>query len=205
MSVYSTYVKNPASALLPILRSELMGQLLAELFTQPGTELSLADLQRRTGGHAASVHREVLRLIEAGLLLDRYIGHTRLVKTNTAARLYAPLRELVQATYGVQPVLEELLDGAPDVLQAFIFGSWSARHAGEPGSEPHDIDLLLVGSIRQRAAAQIAVQASDKLGIEVNTTVVRPEAWEGGEDPFIRHVQQRPLVELLVNHKNLKT
>lgn len=148
MSVYSVYVNTPASALLPILRSELMAKLLAEIFTHPGTELSLADLQRRTGGHAASVHRETLRLIVAGILIDRYVGRTRLVKANTAARLFAPLRELIQATYGVQPVLEELLEDAEGVEKAFIFGSWAARHAGEPGPEPHDIDLLLVGSVR---------------------------------------------------------
>jgi len=182
-----------------------MGQLLAEVFTHPGTELSLTDLQRRTGGHAASVHREVLRLIESGILTDRYVGHTRLVKANTVARLYAPLLELIQATYGVQPVLEELLADAEGFEKAFIFGSWAARHAGEPGPEPHDIDVLLVGSIRQRAAAQIAVQATDRLGIEVNVVVVRPETWESGEDPFVRHVQQRPLVELFVNHKDLET
>lgn len=198
-------MKNPASALLPILRSELMGQLLAEIFTRPGTELSLADLQRRTGGHAASVHRETLRLIDAGLLTDRYLGRTRLVKANTNARLFAPLRELIELTYGVRPVLEELLDGVEGVDQAFIFGSWAARYAGESGPEPHDIDVLLVGSIRQRAAAQIAVQATDRLGIEVNATVVSLETWEAGEDAFIRHVQQRPLVKLLVNHKNLST
>lgn len=191
-------MKNPASALLPILRSELMGLLLAELFTHPGTELSLADLQRRTGGHAASVHRETLRLFEASLLTDRYLGRTRLVKANTTARLYAPLRELIDLTYGVRPVLEELLTDVADVSQAFIFGSWSARHAGETGPEPNDIDVLLVGSIRQRAAAQIAVQATDLLGFEVNTTVVSLGVWEAGEDAFIRHVQQRPLVELTV-------
>lgn len=195
-------MKTPASALLPILRSELMGQLLAELFTHPGSELSLTDLQRRTGGHAASVHREVLRLIEAGLLTDRYLGRTRLVKANTSARLFAPLRDLVGLTYGVRPVLEELLDGVEGVGKAFIFGSWAARHAGEPGPEPHDVDVLLVGSIRQRAAAQSAVQATELLGIEVNAAAVRPETWETGEDPFIRHVQQRPLVELLVKHKD---
>lgn len=195
-------MKTPTSALLPILRSELMGQLLAEVFTRPGTELSLAELQRRTGGHAASVHRETLRLIEAGIVTDRYVGRTRLVKANTAARLFTPLRELIQATYGVQPVLEELLNGVEGVGKAFIFGSWAARHAGEPGPEPHDVDVLLVGSIRQRAAAQIAVQATELLGIEVNAAAVRPETWETGKDPFIRDVQQRPLVELLVKHKD---
>lgn len=190
-------MKSPASALLPILRSDLMGQLLAEVFTRPGVELSLAELQRRTGGHAASVHREVLRLIEAGLLTDRYVGRTRLVKTNAEARLYAPLRELVELTYGVRPVLNELLAGEEGVDQAFIFGSWAARRAGEPGPEPHDIDLLLVGAIRQRAAAKIAVAATDRLGIEVNATVVSDEAWEAGEDPFTHHLKKRPLTRIL--------
>lgn len=57
-----------------------------------------------------------------------------------------PLRDLVMIAFGPRQVITEEFGSLDGLVDAFIFGSWAARHAGESGSPPGDIDVLLVGA-----------------------------------------------------------
>jgi len=64
-------------ALLPILRSDRQGEILALLLLSPTDEHSLSDIQRRVGGPFSVIHREVTRLLDGGVLLERTVGRSR--------------------------------------------------------------------------------------------------------------------------------
>jgi hypothetical protein len=109
--VQSCFVKTLPSALTPFVRSDAVGAILAEAFLRPGAECTLAQLARRTGVLPAVVHKEVTRLVQSGVLLDRREGNNRLVRVNESHPLFEPMREIIAATHGPIPVLRELLAG----------------------------------------------------------------------------------------------
>ena len=53
-------MKTLPSALTPFVRSDTVGAILAETMLTPDQEFTLAELSRRTGGSAPTVHREVV-------------------------------------------------------------------------------------------------------------------------------------------------
>ncbi|WP_214368281.1 winged helix-turn-helix domain-containing protein [Pseudonocardia sp. H11422] len=184
----------PAPPLLPIFRSRLQGDLLAALLLVPDGEFTLSTLARRTGASLSAVQREVDRLEKAGIVVSRRIGNARLVSGERGSPAAAPLAELVALSFGpVQVLAEEFadLDGI-DVLE--IFGSWAARHAGERGRAPADVDVLVVGSPDRDAVHDAVARAEGRIGLPVNATVVSPARWEAGDDGFVQRVRTAPRV-----------
>lgn len=196
--IYSRFVKTLPSQLTPFVRSDVVGALLAETLGRPGEELSLAELGRRIGVSSTIVHREVGRLVDAGVLWDRQSGRNRLVRANVDHPLYGLMRDIVAATYGPVPVLRRLLDGVAGVSDVYIYGSWAARRSGEPGEFPNDVDVLVVGSTPRRVLADVAARAGEEIGVEVNISRVSPADWQdAAPSPFIATLRERPLVEVL--------
>lgn len=181
--------------LTPFVRSDAVGAVLAETLGHPERELTLSDLSRQSGISLPVVHREVNRLVEAGVLSDRTEGRNRLVRADPEHPLYDLMHELIETTYGPVPVLRETFGDIDGVEEVLIFGSWAARRAGEPGAFPRDIDALIVGSATRRALAAAAALASDRLGIPVNITRLSRSEWESeAPTPFVQNVRNRPLV-----------
>jgi DNA-binding transcriptional ArsR family regulator len=183
--------------LLPLLRSQTQGQLLAQLYLHPAEEYSLTDLARILQVSVKTIHHEADRLTVGGLLRSRRVGNVRLVAAETTHRLTRPLTDLLAATYGPVPVMTDLLSGRPQVTEAYIYGSWAARFAGQPGPVPVDLDVLVVGSIDLDDLDDLARRAGEQLGFEVSIHRVRPETWaSSAQDPFLQQIRSQPLVEL---------
>ena len=186
------------SVLTPFVRSDAQGEVLAETFLHPDEEMTLAELSRRTDVLPAVVHKEVSRLVDMGVLLDRRQGNNRLVRVNQTHPLFDSMEQILLATYGPVPVLRELLTPITGVEKAFIYGSWAARRNGATGPFPHDIDVLVVGMLSLDDVVDIETEARDRLGIDVNIHRVTPEAWRDSEEnQFLSTVKARPLVALL--------
>jgi predicted nucleotidyltransferase/biotin operon repressor len=183
--------------LLPLLRSQLQGELLALVVLHPEQEYSLTELARELGVSATAVLREVDRLIAGGILRDRRVGRTRLVASRTDTPLSAPLADLFAVTYGPLPVLSDALTGFPGVREAYIYGSWAARYRGEPGPPPADVDVLVVGDPDPDALFDLAEALSRRLRRQVSVHRVSGRAWAAEtDDPFLTSVRERPLVPL---------
>ena len=191
-------MKVSAPALLPILRSDAVGSILARLYLSPQRRWTLSNLAAAADVSLPTATREVTRMVSAGLLLEERIGKTRQVRVNRAARLYEPMRQIIILTYGPLPVLEAELRGIDAIREAFIYGSWAARHQGVEGPEPNDVDVLVVGDPDPDDLFDAAERARKRLHREVNIRAVGPATWEDPEptDPFLRHVRANPLVAL---------
>lgn len=193
-------MKTMPSALAPFLRSETQGMILAEIFMGHG-EHTISSLAKAAGTSPATVMREVDRLVAAGYVTDRHIGRARVVTASTQHPLYRALQEIIGYSYGPVPVLRSVLQAHPDIDQALIFGSWAERASGIPGHDPNDIDVLVIGKMRPRAAAALANQATDLLGKEVNMRVCSREDWETRSDGLLREIARRPTIDLHVNDR----
>ena len=128
--------RQPTPALLPILRSQQQGEILALLLGDPDLELSLTEIAARTGAPHASVHREIERAEQAGLVVSRKLGNTRLVRANTASPYYAGLAEILTRAFGVPAVLAEDCSRSTGSPQPTSTDRGPPGTKGGPGSGP---------------------------------------------------------------------
>lgn len=191
------YMRTEAPLLAPIFRSEGQARLLSALLLGDD-ELSITDLASRAGLAYPTTHREVERLLEAGILSERSVGRTRLIRGNVASPLVAPLREILRVATGPVVLLTEELEAIEGVEVALLYGSYAARALGHPGPSPSDIDLMVIGSPDAGAIYDAAERVGMLVGRAVNPTILSStEAAEERESGFLRQVASQPIVELI--------
>ena len=183
------------SLLLPILRSQTQGELLALLFLNPDKEFTLSDAARKIGVSIPGLHHEAVRLIEAGILRERREGRNRLIRAEENSRIAPALTDLLALTFGPLPVLERELAGISGISEGYIFGSWAARYSGISGAIPNDIDVLIVGTTSLESLDEASGRAEKALMREVNVRRVSTKEWSEGS-PFITTIKKNPHVRL---------
>lgn len=187
---------------MAIFRSRLQGELLARVLLAPGSP-TISDLARVLGAPIPTVQREVSRLEAAGVLSSTRVGRARLVEADESNPALEPLRQLVLVAFGPRFVVTEELRAVAGVEEAYLFGSWAARHEGEQGRPPGDVDVLVVGSPDRDTLFDACQRAGTRLRREVNATVVAPERWATAAEPFLQEIQRRPLVQLSVEGRDV--
>jgi DNA-binding transcriptional ArsR family regulator len=190
-------MRSVAPPLLPIFRSGLQADILAALLLNAGVEMSLTDLAQRFGAPLSTVHGEVKRLTDAGLLRRRNVGRSALVQANEQNRLVGPLADLLLLSWGPMQVVADAFEALPDAEHVLIFGSWAARYLGQPGPPPHDLDVLVVGRPTRESVYDAADHAQQRLGMPVNPVIRTAEAWGDATDPLVRQIRSGPFVPVL--------
>jgi DNA-binding transcriptional ArsR family regulator len=180
-----------------VLRSQQQGEILALLLGDPDLELSLTEIAARTGTPHASVHREIERAEEAGLVVTRKLGNMRLVRANIASPYYAGLAEVLTRAFGVPAVLAGALQPVTGITAAYIYGSWAARHEGQTGQRPvGDIDVLILGEPDRDQLYAGLSDAEERLGRPVQATIRDANWLDSGSGAFHDTVVSRPLLKL---------
>jgi DNA-binding transcriptional ArsR family regulator len=190
-------MRREAPALLPVFRSELQADILAALLLSPEREYSLTDLAKRFDAPLSTVHGEVKRLTDAGLLRRRNVGRSAMVQANAGNRLVEPLTELLFLSWGPPQVVADEFAGLAGAERVLIFGSWAARYRQRHGPPPHDLDVLVVGNPARGEVYDAADRAQERLGMPVNPVIRSAEAWRDAHDPLVQQVQSAPLVVVL--------
>jgi len=186
-------MRTKAPPLLPIFRSELQGRLLALLYSDADKGWTVSDLAGVLSAHIATVQREASRLEEAGILQSERVGKSRVLRPNLGSPYAEDLSSLVTKAFGPSHVLAPLFSHVRGVEEAYLFGSWAARYAGERGPAPGDVDVLVIGDPDVEALDSVAVEAQGRLGREVNITIRTREEWARARDGFVRTVKAGPL------------
>ena len=158
------------------------------LYLHPDAEYGVSDLSGRLEVPLSTLHREVVRLDEAGLIVSRTLGRNRLIRANIDHPAAKALTQLLEATFGPRVVIAEEF-AIPGAEQVVIFGSWAARYAGEAGPPPRDIDVLVVGKVDRADLYEAADRASARLGIEVNPVVRSAKQWTDPEDALVKQIK----------------
>jgi len=189
--------------LLPLLRSQVQGNILALTYLHPEHEYSISEAAATVGASVKAVHQEAMRLVDAGILAARKVGNTRLIRSVTGSPLTRPLTDLLAVTYGPMPVLTDALSPIQGVERAFIYGSWAARYHGEPGPVPGDVDVLVIGTADPDVLHDVTRNVEPRLARPVSIRRIRPGTWNSADstDPFPATLRSRPLVELQLNHE----
>lgn len=192
--------------LLPILRSQTQGELLAWLFLHPGEEFTVGDLAARTSSDVSTVSREASRFVDADFVKERRQGNLRFLRANADSIVSEPLTRLLAVTYGPAAVIGEALSSVCGVDEAHIYGSWAARYQGESGPIPNDVDVLVVGNADEDELFEVARRCEALLGREVNMHQTAASRWkQASDDAFLRTVLSRPLVQIVGLEQNEST
>lgn len=195
-------VSESAPALLPLFRSEQQLAIVNALFTGSDEELTIGQLADLADVSQQTVSREVARLEEHGLVRTRTLGRNRLVSANWELPWAKELTSILTQTVGVLGRLSTALATVEDVEEAYVFGSWAARHEGEPGPSPHDVDVLVVGDAALRDVRRACRTVESELRVEVNPVVISRTQWEAADgDPFVEEVRERPRVPITLGDR----
>ena len=175
-------MRSDAPSLLPIFRSQHQAEILTRLYLHPDQDFTVTDLAEDAGVPLSTAHRELQRLVDAGLVSARRVGRSSLHRANTGHRAAAPLTELLQVTFGPAAVIAEEFAEVAGVTVVVLFGSWAARHAGVDGPEPADVDVLVVGTPRRADVYAAAERAQRRLRFPVNPVLRSAAQWSAAED-----------------------
>lgn len=189
-------MKQPPPTLSPLLRSDFQGQLLSTLFLLPAEERSLTELARHLKAGLTTVHTEIERLTTAGLVKDRRLGRARMVRADREHPLAPALSELLRLTYGPPTLLPEILKDVDALERAYLFGTWAARRAGQPGPFPKNVDVLLVGDVESACVERATSEATAALRQSVRFTIVGPNSWGSPDCAITMSARRSPMLEL---------
>ena len=190
-----SYMRTGAPLLAPVFRSDGQARLLSALLLA-GDELSVTDLADRADLAYPTAHREVARLIDAGILVERQVGRTRLIRGNPESPLTAPLREILTVVSGPVALLAEELEPIDGLQTAFLYGSFAARLLGVDGPAPHDIDVMIVGAPDVDAVYEACTRVEAAVHRPVNPTILTAEEFTA-ESGFLDTVRSGPVVPVM--------
>jgi len=167
-------------------------RVLGWLLLHPDEQLHVRELARLTATNAGSLHRELARLAEGGLLLRRQQGNQVLYQANRSHPVFAELAGLFRKTSGVVGVLQEaLLPLTAHIELAWVFGS-VARGKENAGS---DVDVLVIGDMSFADLVRALHPSQAALGREINPVLYAPAEFKhklNEGDVFVRELLSQP-------------
>lgn len=155
------------------------------------------ELAARLDATAVSVHRELHRALDAGLLEREAVGRSFLYRGATDSPLYQPLRQLLERTVGIEPELRRALEEVPGVEAAFIHGSFASGTKIRPTS---DVDLLVLGDadphLLRRRLRRVERQLGREIDLLAYTSAEFASLLESGNS-LARRINRGPVKSLI--------
>lgn len=187
-------MRTEAPLLAPIFRSDGQARLLSGILL--GGEGSLTDVADRADLAYATAHREVGRLLDAGILTENLVGRTRVIGANDASPLVPPLREILLISTGPVPMLAEEFARIDGIEYAFLYGSFAARMRGVGGAAPNDIDVMVIGEPDADAVYDAVSRVEKSARRPINPTILSRSEAEG-DSGFLTNVFASPTVPVM--------
>jgi len=190
------------NALLELVSSRAMAEVLRLLFGSGDVEMYSRELVRKTDVAFSAVQRELKRLTRLGILTERRDGNRTYYRANTAHPLFPDLRNIVIKTCGIVELLRAALAGA-DVQVAFVFGSIAAV-TERPGS---DVDVMVIGDASPRDISGRFFDAQSAISREINPYVIEAAEWQRRlkkKDHFLTTVMDSPRLFVIGTDDELK-
>ena len=188
-------MRQEPSLLLPVFRSANQARVLSEIFL--GEERrSIQEISTKLAIPYATLHKEIGRLLNAGLISEEKVGNYRLIAANRKSLYYKPMYELLQIAFGPVPKLRAALQEIPGISRVLIFGSFAHRELGHHGSLPHDIDVLVVGEPDVGKIYAVCRRLTKELGWVMNPTIMSENEWKA-DTPFLRTVRKGGFISVI--------
>lgn len=178
--------------LLDLLFGTYRQRALTQLLLNPESSYHVRELARLTGTTPGTLHKELIRLAEAGLLLREAQGNQVRYRANHACPVFPELAGLLRKTSGAPMMIADALASlSPAPKLALIFGSL-ARGTENPGS---DIDLLVIGGASFGAVVKTLHPTQLALQREINPVIYSAAEFKrrvAARDGFVANILANP-------------
>lgn len=180
------------SVLASLLFKDYRRRVLALLLLHPDEAYHVREIARLTDTVAGTLHKELSRLSEAGVLLKEAKGNLLLYRANRDCPIFEELASILRKTSGVVDILAGVLTPIEGKISvALVFGSMASGKE----SAGSDVDVLIIGSLGFTEAVKALYPAQKTLGREINPKVYSKREWkqvrEAG-NAFIKEVMEKP-------------
>ena len=194
----STLATTPRSAMADALFSGTRQKLLALLFNRPEQTYTLSELIERAKAGSGAVQREVVRLVDCGLVLQEGSGRPKRYRANPDSAIYGELCGIVGKLFGSAETLKKALQPLRyRISLAMVYGS-VARGTDRADS---DIDVLIVSdNLLLEDMFSALVDAEHTLGRKINPTLYTVEEFRRRRDdgnPFLADVLAAEYIVLM--------
>lgn len=187
-----------------LLFSNYRRRVLGLLLLHPDTTYHVRELARLTGTSAGTLHKELTKLTNGGVLRRQEVGNQVRYGADRDCPVFEELASILRKTSGLVDVLAEALSSIEkSIALAFVFGS-VAR--GEQQSNS-DVDVMLVGSLGFADAVQVLHPVQATLQREINPVVYSLEEFRrraASDDSFVREVLAKPKLFVVGNENELR-
>ena len=194
----------PRVGLADALFDRVQQRVLSLLFGQPDRRFQSAELIRLAKGGTGAVHRQLGRLVGAGLVTVTQIGNQKHYQARRDSAVFEELHRLIVKTVGVaEPLRQALRPKAKAILAAFVYGS-VAKGSDKASS---DIDLMVISDSLRYADVFEALQPAEAvLARTVNPTVMTAAQWRtkrARADSFVTRVATQPRIFVIGSDDDL--
>jgi len=180
------------SVLASLLFKDYRRRVLGLLLLHPEQAYHVREVARLTGTVAGTLHKELARLFEAGVLLKEVRGNQVLYSANRDCPIFPELASILRKTSGMVEVLADALAPLHEHIDiAFVFGSMAS---GKENSGS-DVDLLLVGDVSYSEVVRALYPAQETLGREINPKLFNDKEWQQmlqNKDAFVKELLAKP-------------
>lgn len=164
----------------------------------------MREIARLTHTQPGTLHKELTKLAQAGILKKTQQGNQLCYQADTSCVVYEELASILRKTTGLADVLRQALLPVSDQLQcAAVFGSVASGKA----TANSDIDLLLVGELSFAEAVKSLYSAQQQLGREINPKLYSLSEWQQAltkQSGFIRELLANPLLMIVGDKDDLR-
>ena len=165
------------------------------LFGKPDRRFYANEIVRLAGMGRGTVHRELKRLTDAGILLKTEEGKQHYYQVNRQSPICTELTGLVRKTIGVADIVRVALGSVEATIKlAFIYGSV----AKTTDRQSSDIDLMLVADdLSYSGLVECLATAEQALQRPVNPTIFTTAEFIQRlreEQSFVTRVMEQPKI-----------
>lgn len=178
-----------------IFSSDVRVKILTLFLANPQSRYYLREVQKLTDLPVRSVQRELLNLLEFGLLTKTLEGNRLYYQVNTKFFLFPELKNIIFKTTGLGDALKSEIEKGKKIEVAFIYGSYAENRENTKS----DIDLFVIGDISGRELQSLLAKTKQQIYREINVALYSKREFQEKKkrkNHFIISVLKRPKIFL---------
>lgn len=187
------------SSIADVLFKEYRRKVLGLLLLKPDEAFHVREIARLTSTQPGTLHKELSKLAEVGILKKSEQGNQVLYQADTTCVVFEELASIMRKTSGLFDVIRMALQPLnKSLIYAGVFGSVASGKA----TSGSDVDVLLIGNIGYGDAVKALYAAQSEVGREINPKLYSLEEWRNActeQSSFIQQVMNNPLLSIIGN------
>lgn len=187
-----------------VLFGEYRKRILGLLLLHPEQGYHVRELARLTNTSAGTLHKELSKLSDAGILQSKKVGNQQHYSANLQCPIFEELASIFRKTSGLADVIGDALSSVKSQIQlAMVFGS-VARGEEQANS---DIDVMIIGDISFGDVVSLLHESQATLRREINPVVYSMDSFKSRvekNDSFIKEILNKPKLFIIGSEHELR-